>query len=56
MLILSTTIRGDTDAGINPGFVDIKTIVVVTKDFKHGVPFVKKFEGLAGTGHPTKSS
>ena len=47
---------GNTDAGIDSGFVDIKATAVVAKDFEHRVPPVKKFAGLAGTGHPTKSS
>lgn len=47
---------GNTDTGIDPGFMDIKATAVVTKDFKHRVPFVEKFVGLAGTGHPAKSS
>lgn len=36
MLILCTAIRsGNTDAGIDLGFVDVKATAVVTKDFKH---------------------
>ena len=57
LLILCTAIGiGNTDAGIDPGFLDVKSTAVVTKDFKHRVPPVKKFAGLAGTGHPAKSS
>ena len=57
LLILCTAIGiGNTDAGIDPGFVDVKATAVVAKDFKHRVPPVKKFAGLAGTGHPAKSS
>ena len=36
LLILCTSIRiGNTDAGIDPGFVDVKATAVVTKNFKH---------------------
>ena len=41
---------------LGSGFVDVKTTAVVTKDFKHRVPPVKIFVGLAGTGHPAKAS
>jgi len=47
---------GNTDAGIDPGFVDIKSTAVFTKDFEHLVPPTKILAGLAGTGHPAKSS
>lgn len=47
---------GNADAGIDPGFMDIETIAVVTKYFKHKVPPIKKFAGMAGTGHPAKLS
>ena len=57
MLILCTAIGiGNTDAGIDPGFVDVKATAVVTKDFKHRFLLQRKFAGLAGTGHPAKSS
>ena len=39
LLILCTAIGiGNTDAGIDPGFVDIKAIAVVTKNFKLRAP------------------
>ena len=57
LLILCMAIGiGNTDAGIDPGFVDIKATAVVAKNYKQRVPPVKKFAGLAGTGHPAKSS
>ena len=57
LFILSKSICiGNTDAGIDPGFVDIESTAVFTKDFKHRVPPTKIFAGLAGTGHPAKSS
>ncbi len=38
MLILRTSIRiGDTDTGVDPGFVDIEATAVVAEDFKHKV-------------------
>jgi hypothetical protein len=57
LLILGTTVCvGNADAGKDPGFVDIKTTTVFTKDFEHKVPPAKKFAGLSGTGRPAKSS
>ena len=53
MLILCTSIRiGNTDAGIDPGFVDVKPTAVVTKDFEHVVPPAKK-NGRAGSDWPS---
>ena len=53
LLILCTAIGiGNTDAGIDPGFVDVKATAVVTKDFKHRVPPVKK---LCRTGRDWSS-
>lgn len=57
MSVLSKTIRIDnTDAGINPGFVDIKATTDFMKNFEHIVPPVEIVARLAGTGHPAKSS
>ena len=57
LLIFCTAIGiGNADTGIDPGFVDIKATAVVAKDFEHRIPSVKKLAGLAGTGHPAKSS
>lgn len=57
MSVLSKAVGiGNTDAGINPGFVDIKATTVFTENFEHRVPPVKKVAGLAGTGHLAKSS
>jgi len=53
LFILSKSICiGNTDAGIDPGFVDIESTAVFTKDFKHRVPPTKIFAGLAGTAAP----
>ena len=43
--------HGNADASIDSGLTDIKATAVVTKDFKHRVPPVKKFAGLAGISH-----
>lgn len=57
MFVLSPSIGiGNPDADIDPGFVDIKSTAVFTKDFKQRVPSTKVFVGLAGTGHPAKWS
>jgi hypothetical protein len=57
LLIISTSVCiSDSDTGINPSFVDIKTTAVFSKDFKHRIPPTKRIAGLAGTGHPAKSS
>lgn len=43
LLIFCTVIGiGDADAGVDPGFVDIKTTAVVAKDFEHRVPPCKE--------------
>ena len=43
LLIFSMSIGiGNTDAGIDSGSVDVKATTVVTKDFKHRIPPVKK--------------
>jgi len=57
LFIISTSVCiSDSDTGINPGFVDIKTTTVITKDFEHRDSPTKIFAGLAGTGRPAKSS
>lgn len=57
LFVLSKTVGiGNTDAGINLGFVDVKSTTVLVGNFKHRVPPVEIFTGLEGTGHSAKSS
>lgn len=57
LLILGNAVRiRDSNAAVDPGFVNIKSTAVFAKDFKHRVPPKKRIVGLAGTGHPAKSS
>ena len=58
MLILCTAIGiGNTDAGIDPGFVDIKATTIEFKDFKgqNRYPPEKIVIRQTVTGHPAKS-
>lgn len=58
LLVLGAPVRvGNTDTGVNPGLVDVKSTTIFTKDFKrHSEPPVKKLGSSAGTGCPAKSS
>ena len=58
MLILSTPVCvGNSDTGINPGFVDIQSTAILTKNLKcHSIPPSVGWKGSAVTGHPAKSS
>ena len=46
----------DTNAGVNPSFVDIQTTAVHVKNFKPRVPPEEKVAVLTGTDYPAKSS
>ena len=38
----------DTNAGVDPGFVNIQSTAVLTKDFEHGVPPARKLQRRQG--------
>ena len=58
LFVFSTAIGiGNSDTGINPGFMHIKTTTVLTEDFKcHVHTSIKRLSGTALTESPAKSS
>lgn len=56
LFILGKSICIGNSDSVDLRFLDIESTAVFTKDFEHRVCPTKVFAGLAGTGHPGKSS